>query len=212
MKLEDIARIDPKNLGLLPIPVKAVILIMLLVIVLAAGLSVFLKPAYDELEITRQKEAELRVIFLAKKEQAINLPIYKQQMVDIERSFGALLRQLPNKSEMDGLVTDINQAGLEQGLEFELFKPGQELPAEFYAVMPINIKLTGDFYQLGAFAYSISKLSRIVTLNNIKITPVVGKDQSSGVLTVEAVAKTYRYLDGNEAAIKKKQADKKKPK
>lgn len=211
MKLEELTKIDPKNLGYLPLPVKAVLLLTAFGLIVAAGFWVFWKPAYEELDISRQKEAELRKVFLVKKEEAINLPAYRQQMVDIKRTFGALLRQLPIKSQMDALLTDINQAGLEQGLEFELFKPGKEIPKDFYAEMPINIKLTGDFYQLGAFAYSISKLSRIVTINNIKITPVSAKDKDKdkGMLTVEAVAKTFRYLDANELAANKKN-DKKK--
>ena len=200
MNLEDFNRIDPKNMGSLPPPVKAVLLAMLFILLVGAGYWFLWQPALDELNQEKAKEAQLRDVFLAKKKEAVNLPAYKQQMVDIERTFGALLRQLPNKSQMDGLLTDINQVGLERGLEFELFKPGQEKAAEFYAEMPISIRVTGGYYDLGAFAVGISKLSRIVTLNDLKIVPTTGQD---GQLSVEAVAKTFRYLDASEIAPKK---------
>lgn len=202
MKLEDFNRIDPKNMGSLPLPVKAVLLSIILIMLVGAGYWFLWQPSLEELDQARAKEAQLREVFLAKKKEAVNLPAYRQQMVDIERTFGALLRQLPNKSQMDGLLTDINQAGLERGLEFELFKPGQERAAEFYAEMPISIKVTGGYFDLGAFAVGISKLSRIVTLNDLKISPVTGKD---GQLSIEAVAKTFRYLDASEVAPKKKE-------
>ena len=209
MKLEDINRIDPKKIGSLPLPVKAILLLIVLVLIVMGGFIVFWQPAYAELDSAKQKEVELREAFVTKKKEAINLPAYKQQMVEIERSFGALLRQLPDKSQMDALLTDINQAGLEQGLEFELFKPGQEAVAGFYAETPIVIKVTGNYFQLGAFAYGISKLSRIVTLNDIKITPLAGKDkgvnkEDNVLLTVDAVAKTYRYVDTQPAGPAKK--------
>lgn len=200
MKLEDFTRIDPNNLGSAPWAVKSVILAVLFGVIIALGYWFSWQPEYEALDVASQKEAELRDIFVKKKSEAIQLPAYKQQMADIERTFGALLRQLPNKSEMDALLSDINQAGLEQGLEFELFKPGQEKPADFYAEMPVNIKVTGGYVQLGAFAYSISKLSRIVTLNDLKITPVTikekGKEETR--LSLDAVAKTFRYLDTGE--------------
>jgi type IV pilus assembly protein PilO len=123
-------------------------------------------------------------------------------MIDIEKTFGALLKQLPDKSQMDGLLTDINQAGLGRGLEFDLFKPGQETSADFYAEMPIQIKIKGSYHDIGAFATDISKLSRIVTLNDLSIAPM-SKDAKDSVLTMEAVAKTYRYLDSSEVAAKK---------
>ena len=170
--------------------------------------------ASASLDVAKAKEQELREVFLTKKAQAINLKAYKQQMVEIEKTFGTMLRQLPDKSQMDGLLTDINQAGLARGLEFELFKPGQETQAEFYAEMPISIKVLGSYHDLGAFATDISKLSRIVTLNNISITSTTStnKDTSkdaksvatSSILTMEAVAKTYRYLDADELAEKRK--------
>jgi type IV pilus assembly protein PilO len=192
MKLEDFNNIDPKNMGSLPLPMKAVILGFIFLFLVGAGYWFMWKPSMEELEGVRNKETELRSVFMAKKKEAVNLPIYKQQMVDIEKTFGALLRQLPDKSQMDGLLTDINEAGLEVGLEFELFRPGAEAPAEFYAEKPISIRVLGTYHQLGAFAQNIGELSRIVTLENLTITPVGDK------LGVDAVAKTFRYLDSGE--------------
>ena len=214
MKLDDFNNIDFNNAGSLPVPVKAVLLTLIFVVLLALGYYFLWIEASASLDVAKAKEQELRQVFLTKKAQAINLKAYKQQMVEIEKTFGAMLRQLPDKSQMDGLLTDINQAGLARGLEFELFKPGQETQAEFYAEMPISIKVLGSYHDLGAFATDISKLSRIVTLNNISITSTTStnKDTSkdaksvatSSILTMEAVAKTYRYLDADELAEKRK--------
>lgn len=210
MKLDDFNNIDFNNTGSLPLPVKAVLLGVTFILIAAAGYWFLWKPALEELDQAKAKELELRQVFLDKKRQAINLETYKQQMVDIEKTFGALLKQLPDRSQMDGLLTDINQAGLERGLEFELFKPGQEVQADFYAEMPISIKVTGGYHNLGLFASDVSRLSRIVTLNNLVITPAE-KDAKSSLLAMEAVAKTYRYLDSNEMASKQ-QAEKAKSK
>jgi type IV pilus assembly protein PilO len=210
MKLEDFNNIDFKNAGNLPLPVKAVLLLVMLVVLLAAGYWFVWSPAAEELEAARAKEAELRNVFLDKKRQSINLEAYKEQMVEIERTFGALLKQLPDKSQMDGLLTDINQAGLARGLDFELFKPGKEVIGDFYAEMPIQIKVVGTYHDLGAFASDVSKLSRIVTLNDLVVSPATaskGKSSNEPVdasqLTMEAVAKTYRYLDASEIAAKR---------
>lgn len=199
MKLEDFNNIDPKNMGSLPLPVKAVILGALFIFLVAAGYWFMWKPAMEELEQVANKETELRGVFMGKKKEAVNLPIYKQQMVDIERTFGALLRQLPDKSQMDGLLTDINQAGLEVGLEFELFRPGPERPADFYAEKPISIRVVGGYHQLGAFAQNIAKLSRIVTLEDMTIAPIAA---TSDKLGVNATAKTFRYLESGETSNK----------
>lgn len=206
MKLEDFNRIDPKNMGSLPLSVKAVILGAIFVLLVGVGYWFLWKPAMEQLEQVTKKEVELRGIFMTKKKEAINLPIYRQQMVDIEHTFGALLRQLPDKSQMDGLLTDINQSGLEVGLEFELFKPGAERPAEFYAEKPIAIRVVGNYHQIGAFAQRISELSRIVTLSDLSIAPVGGKDP--GTLGINAVARTFRYLDASEVQSKAKAAKK----
>lgn len=207
MKWDDFNNIDINNAGSLPAPVKAVLLVAVFLVLIALGYYFIWIDAFASLDTAKAKEQELRKVFLEKKAQAINLEAYKLQMVEIEKTFGALLKQLPDKSQMDGLLTDINQAGLGRGLEFELFRPGQETRAEFYAEMPISIKVRGSFHDLGAFATDISKLSRIVTLNDLSITPTskeVGKDKASDTtLNMEATAKTYRYLDADEIASKK---------
>ena len=209
MKLEDFNNIDFKNAGNLPLPVKAVLLLAILVMLLGAGYWFVWSPAAEELDKARAKESELRNVFLDKKRQSINLEAYKEQMVEIERTFGALLKQLPDKSQMDGLLTDINQAGLARGLEFELFKPGKEVVGDFYAEMPIQIKVVGSYHDLGAFATDVSKLSRIVTLNDLVVSTAAAKGKNGNEpvdasrLVMEAVAKTYRYLDASEIAAKR---------
>ena len=133
----------------------------------------------------------------------MNLESYKQQRAEIEQSFGALLKQLPNKSEMDALLIDINQAGLGRGLAFDLFKPSQtENFTEFYAELPVNIKVTGNYHDLGAFTSDVAKMPRIVLLTDLKIDP----PSKEGTLSMEAVAKTYRYLDEEEVAKQRKAA------
>jgi type IV pilus assembly protein PilO len=202
MKLDDFNNIDFKNLGTLPMPVKLVLLTFMFLILLGLGYFFLWSDQLAEIDQAKAKEQELRQVFLTKKAQAIKVEAYKQQMVDIEKTFGALLKQLPDKSQMDGLLTDINQAGLGRGLEFDLFRPGQETVAEFYAEMPIQIKIRGNYHDIGAFATDISKLSRIVTLNDLTITPI-GKDSKDTMLSLDATAKTYRYLDSSELAAKK---------
>ena len=202
MKLEDFNNIDFKNAGSLPMPVKLVLLGFLFLVLVGLGYWFLWSPQIDEFDQAEAKEQELRQVFTTKKGQAIKIEAYKQQMVDIEKTFGALLKQLPDKSQMDGLLTDINQAGLGRGLEFELFKPGQETVADFYAEMPIQIRIKGNYHDVGAFATDISKLSRIVTLNDMAIAPL-NKDSKDSLLLLDAVAKTYRYLDSSEIAAKK---------
>lgn len=211
MKLEDFNNIDFKNAGNLPLPVKLVLLAVVFLMLVAAGYWFMWRTATEELDRARAKEVELKDLFTQKKRQSINLEAYKQQMVDIERTFGALLKQLPDRSQMDGLLTDINQVGLEKGLEFELFKPGQEIIGDFYAELPISIKVIGGYHDLGNFASDISRLPRIVTLNDLAIvSPSQDKNTgkgasapSDGVLVMEAVARTYRYLDAGEVAAKR---------
>jgi type IV pilus assembly protein PilO len=209
MNLDDFNNIDIKNIGNLPVPVKVALLAMLFILILGMGYYLVLSPALEALEQAESKEQDLRQVYLTKQGQAINLQAYRTQVVEIQKTFGTLLRQLPDKSQIDGLLTDINQAGLSRGLEFELFKPGNETQAEFYAEMPILIKVLGKYHDLGAFATDISKLSRIVTLGDLNIqVQSVSKDaksaQAGGTLVMEAVAKTYRYLDAEEVAAKQR--------
>jgi type IV pilus assembly protein PilO len=209
MNLDDFNNIDIKNIGNLPVPVKVVLLAMLFILILGVGYYLVLSPALETLEQEETKEQDLRQVYLIKQGQAINLQAYRTQVVEIQKTFGTLLRQLPDKSQIDGLLTDINQAGLSRGLEFELFKPGKETQTEFYAEMPILIKVLGGYHDLGAFATDISKLSRIVTLGDLNIqVQSAPKDAKSakagGTLVMEALAKTYRYLDAEEVAAKQR--------
>lgn len=201
MTLNDLKALDPNNIGNWPPVPKLGLLLVGLILIVFAGYWFDWQGQLEELETSQNKEEKLRQSFLDKKKQAVNLEIYRKQLSDIGQAFGTLLKQLPNKSEMDGLLTDINQAGLGRGLQFELFRPAaQETVSEFYAELPINIRITGNYHELGAFASDIAKLPRIVTLNDININPT--KD---GTLAMDAVAKTYRYLD-EEEIIKQKQA------
>ena len=202
MTLDELRRLDPKQIGSWPIlPKLGVLLLVLLVIV---GLSYWLD--WDEqigrIENEEKKEAQLKATFIDKKKVAINLDAYRKQLDDIEKQFGTLLKQLPGKSEMDALLTDINQAGLGRGLQFELFKPGGEAVREFYAELPITIRISGSYHDMGAFASDIGKLSRIVTLNDIAIAP------AKGGLVMDATARTYRYLDDEEVNQRRKAAAK----
>jgi type IV pilus assembly protein PilO len=154
-----------------------------------------------ELETKQKEEETLKLQYLDKKKQAVNLDLYIEQLAEIDRSFGALLKQLPNKSEIEALLIEVNQAGLGRGLQFELFRPGAEQVKDFYAELPIAVKIIGGYHDFGAFAADIAKLPRIVTLNNIAIVP--GKD---GALALDATTKTFRYLDEEEVAKQKKAA------
>ena len=195
MTLDDFKRLDPKRIGSWPVMPKIAVLLLSLVLVVGAGYWFDWQNQLDEINGERSKEEQLRTTFLDKKKQAIELPSYRKQLDDIEKQFGALLKQLPGKSEMDALLTDINQAGLGRGLQFELFKPAEKESAkDFYAELPITIKVTGNYHDLGAFASDIGKLSRIVTLNDISL--ISGKDG----LVMDAIAKTFRYLDEEELA------------
>ena len=198
---DDFKTLDPKDPGLWPFAPKLVILSVLFMGLLAAAWFAGWSGQLDELAANRQKESELKDDWLAKKKQAVNLDEYRKQLAEIDRSFGDLLKQLPNKSEMDGMIVDVSQAALTRGLKQELFKPGGESRQEFYASVPISLILTGGYNELGGFAADIAKLPRIVTLNNIKLRP---KDKSGLGITMDATAMTYRYLDDSEMAEQKK--------
>lgn len=203
MTLDDLRRLDPKNIGSWPALPKLGILVLALIGSVAASYFFDWQGQLEAIDASVKKEQTLRTTFLDKKKQAIDLEAYRKQLADIEKSFGTLLKQLPSKSEMEALLTDINQAGLGRGLQFELFKPAaSESVSEFYAELPINIRITGSYHDMGAFASDISKLSRIVLLNDVNLTL---NTKESG-LAMDAVAKTYRYLDEDEIAKQKKSA------
>lgn len=201
MTLDELNKLDLKTLADWPLPTKLAALALLCVAIVLAGWWFDWRGGMETLDGAKQKETELRSVFTTKKNQAINLEAYKKQLADIEQAFGALLKQLPNKQEMDALITDVNQAGLGRGLQFDLFKPDAETVSEFYAEMPIRVKVTGGYHDIAAFVSDVSKLSRIVILQDIALAP--GKD---GVLNMDAVVKTYRYLDDEEIIARKQQA------
>ena len=197
---EEFKTLDPKDPGLWPRAPRLLILLGLFLILLLSAWWFGWNPQFDELETKRQEEVKLKDEWLDKKKQAVNLDAYRKQLAEIDRSFGALLRQLPNKAEMESMLVDINQAGVGRGLQFELFKPGSEAMRDFYAELPITIKLVGKYHDLGGFTGDIAKLSRIVTLNDIDVSQV--KDDT---LSMTMVAKTFRYLDEAEVAKQKKE-------
>lgn len=210
MQLSDFNNIDIKTAGNLPLPMKAALLALLAAAILVLGYLFLISPNLKELKAEKEKEQGLRDEYMAKKVQAMKIKAYEQQVVEIQQTFGTLLKQLPDKSEMDGLLTDINQAGLSQGLSFEEFVPMPEVFAEFYAEKPINIKVLGHYHALGAFMTEVAKLSRIVTLHNLQIHPANKEDKQprKDILIMEAVAKTYRYMDADEVAARKAQESK----
>jgi type IV pilus assembly protein PilO len=201
MTLDDIRRLNFREAGNWPLLPKIVVLGLLVVLILLAGAFFDWKDQIDALDAAQNEEAKLRVSYSEKKAKAVNLELYVQQLKEIEQAFGALLKQLPNKSEMDALLTDINQAGLGRGLQFELFRPAtRERIAEFYAELPITVRVTGTYHDMGAFASDVAQLPRIVTLNDIGIV------NDKGTLVMDATAKTFRYLDEDEIAKQRKSA------
>lgn len=199
--IDDFRNLNPNDPGSWPLAPKIAILFSLFVVIMAAGWGLLWNDQLSALEGKHQEEEQLKQQFLDKKRQAVNLDLYVQQLAEIDRSFGALLKQLPNKSEIDALLIEVNQAGLGRGLQFELFKPGQEQMKDFYAELPIVVRINGTYHDFGAFAADIAKLPRIVTLNNISIVNGPG-----GQLVLDAVTKTFRYLDEAEVAKQKKAA------
>ncbi len=194
--LVELRQLDINNVGNWPPAFKTGALVILFVIIMFAGYFFVWKDQIVVLENAQAQEETLKTTYLAKKRSAVNLSVLREQLKDIEHSLSALLRQLPDKSEMEALLIDINQAGLGRGLQFELFKPAEnETIKAFYAELPISIRVIGGYHDIGAFASDVAQLPRIVTLNNINITP--GND---GKLVLDAVAKTFRYLDEEEIA------------
>jgi type IV pilus assembly protein PilO len=199
---QDFKTLDPKDPGLWPLAPRVVILLSLFCALIAAawgfgaiGWSVQL----EELAAQQNQEAKHKEEWLGKKKQAVNLDEYRRQLAEIDRSFGALLKQLPNKAEMGDMLVDINKAAQARGLLVELFKPGGEGPREFYAEVPITLNLTGSYHDIGGFTGDLAKLPRIVTLNDINLSA-----NANGSLALRTTAKTFRYLDEGELASQKK--------
>ena len=179
---------------------KIVALLLLLMVVVAAGWYFYWNGLNEELDAAKGKENQLKEEYKTKKAKAVNLPELKKQLVQVGQYVSTLEKQLPSKAEMDALLTDINQAGLGRGLQFDLFRPATVNVKEYYAEQPIAVRVTGSYHDLGAFASDIANLSRIVTLNDITIlTPPIG-----GTLAMETTAKTFRYLDNEEVAAQRK--------
>jgi type IV pilus assembly protein PilO len=200
--IDDLKTLDTKQPGNWPWPIKIGAFLLIFVAIQVAAWFLLWQAQTEDIERGRQEVVKQKEVFLEKKKLAVNLEAYKQQRAEIEQAFGALLKQLPNKSEMDALLIDINQAGLGRGLAFELFKPAtNENFTEFYAELPVNIRVTGQYHDLGAFASDVAKMPRIVLLTDLKIDP-----PKDGILSMEAVAKTYRYLDEDEVAKQRKTA------
>ena len=200
--IDDFRYLNPNDPGAWPLVPKIAVMLGLFALILVAGWWFVWSDQLSELEAKRLEEESLKTQYLEKKRQAVNLDLYTQQLSEIDRSFGALLKQLPNKSEIEALLIEVNQAGLGRGLQFELFRPGAEQIKDSYAELPISVKINGNYHDFGAFAADIAKLPRIVTLNNISIVPL----KEAGALTLDATTKTFRYLDEDEMAKQKKPA------
>ena len=192
----DINELDLSNIARWPAAAKAVVILFLMGCVIFLGYWFHSKDQLVALEQVEQKEQELKKIFEKKAKQAVNLEAYENQLAEMRESFGAMLRQLPNKTEVADLLVDVSQTGLASGLEFELFKPRAEIPREFYAELPINIRVVGDYHEFGDFVSGVAALPRIVTLHNVNIKRK--GDKKSGDLVMNLTAKTYRYLEDRE--------------
>ncbi|MBE2244632.1 MAG: type 4a pilus biogenesis protein PilO [Burkholderiaceae bacterium] len=193
--------LNPNEPGQWPWLPKATTWVVLAIAVVIVGWFLLLSDAHDELDAERAKEPTLKQDYRNKLAQAVNLEELRKQKLQVEEYVTQLEKQLPGKAEMDALLSDINQAGLGRGLQFELFRPGQVVVKDYYAELPIAIKVSGRYHDIGSFAADVANLSRIVTLHNMNIT--AGKD-SGGALTMEATARTYRYLDASEIEAQSK--------
>ena len=197
----DLNNLDFSNIGSWPLAVKGVLIALVAVGVLALGYFVDVQTQQETLDTITSEEKRLKEDYEFKQAKAANLEAYKAQMIEMEDSFGAMIRQLPSKTEVEDLLVDISQTGLASGIEFQLFKPLPEKHIEFYAELPITLKMTGTYHQFGEFVSGIAALPRIVTLQNISIKKGAGK---KGNLTMDVTAKTYRYLDESEVTGKRK--------
>jgi type IV pilus assembly protein PilO len=206
MTLDDLKNIDVNNLSSWPVPIKIAGILVVCGVILFAGFWFLIQGEWEEYGAAQKKEEGLRETYLNKKALAVNLPAYREQMEDMEQTFGSLLRQLPNTTEVPDLLVDITQAGLGRGLEFTLFRPEKEQPKDFYAEMPISVQVRGSYHELAQFVSDVAALPRIVTFGDISITTGGKKDNK---LTMSAKARTYRYLE--EGSVAKPKPAKGKP-
>ena len=210
MKLSEVQNLDPNNMGSWPGGFKAVAIGIICAAVLGAGFYFDTQAQLDEFDRHVRHEQEMKDLFEAKQRKAANLEPLKRQLKEMEQSFGALLRLLPNRTEIEGLLVDISKSGLAAGLEFETFRPASEQPADFYAIQPIEIVVTGDYHKFGEFISAIAALPRIVTVHDIDITSKPAEPSARAAaaasgnrpqqqrLSMSIVAKTYRYLEEEE--------------
>ena len=198
---EDFKGLDPQDPGMWPTAPRIVVAVLLLVLTVAGFWWFDWQDQVKTLAARKAEEVQLRESWVTKKRQAVNLEEHRRQLAEIDRQFGALLKQLPNRAEMDSLLSDINQAGLGRGLQFELFQPGTDVIKEFYAEMPIDVRVTGVYHDLGEFVADLASMPRMVTLNDVGI-----EADKDGRLKLQAKAVTYRYLDEEELAQQRKAA------
>lgn len=195
LTFDDIRNIDLNDVAGWPRSVKVAAAVLICILILAAGYWFIIKDQLAELEKSERTEVALREEFRNKKALAVNLEAYKQQMVEMQERFGVMLRQLPNRTEVPELLIDITQTGLGRGLQFDLFQPRNKRVADFYAELPVNIKVRGTYHQLGEFVSDVAALPRIVTIDDLVLSP-----EGGAVLSMSAVAKTYHYLDEEQVA------------
>ncbi|MCW8908392.1 MAG: type 4a pilus biogenesis protein PilO [Sedimenticola sp.] len=190
MNLQELNDLDFNNIGNWPVPAKAFIILLLCVGVAVGWYYFNTEQQLIDLDSVEKKELTLRSEFESKQAKAVNLEKYKKQLEEMKQSFGAMLRQLPNKTEVADLLVDVSQTGLAAGLEFELFNPQDEVPREFYAELPIKLQVFGGYHELGNFISGLAALPRIVTIHDVTVSP-----RGDDVLVMSATAKTYRYLE-----------------
>lgn len=193
--------LDPNDPSQWPVLPRNLLYVAVCLVVIVGLWFTWLQTSDEELVAEKTREEQLRTDYRSKLVQAVNLDALKKQLEQVQQYVNQLERQLPSKAEMDALLSDINQAGLGRSLQFELFRPGQVLVKEYYAELPISVRVTGTYHDIGLFASDIANLSRIVTLNNLSLTPIKDRD---GILTMDCTAKTFRYLDSEEVALQQK--------
>lgn len=199
LDLNRLNELDFSNIHAWPLPARSFVIILVAAAVIFLGYWFDIKDQQAQLQKVEREEQELKSQFESKAAKAANLEAYKQQLEEMRQSFGTMLRQLPNKTEVAELLVDVSQTGLASGLEFELFKPESEIPKDFYAELPISIRVRGSYHEFGNFVSGVAALPRIVTIHDIGITPGKDGQDSQGELVMELTAKTYRYLDEDES-------------